>query len=142
MTNMSKFPSETFDVVIDKACMDAIMTGEGDVWNHNPSVIKMTYQTCKEVSRVLKSPTGVFMQISLAQPHFRKKYLLGQHPCHEDAGDKEKEADNYERQKMLQQQDHVCPFGWDCQVEEVGGETAGCFNHFLYIMRKTNIIDS
>ncbi|KAF4042951.1 Methyltransferase domain [Phytophthora infestans] len=51
------FTPESFDVVIDKAAMDALMCDEGDVWS--PS-------------------EGTFVQISFAQPHFRKRFLLGE----------------------------------------------------------------
>ena len=72
------FSNASFDVVIDKAAMDAIMTKERDVWNPNPTVIHQAYQMCYHISRILQ-PQGTFVQISLTQPHFRNKYLLHLH---------------------------------------------------------------
>lgn len=74
MTDL-KYESGTFDVVIDKAAMDALMTDEGDVWDPNPEVLEAADRMCGHMSRVLK-PHGVFLQISFAQPHFRRRYLL------------------------------------------------------------------
>lgn len=75
MTDL-KYEDGVFDVVIDKAAMDALMCDEGDVWDPNPEVLAAADRMCGHVSRVLK-PNGLFFQISFAQPHFRRKYLLG-----------------------------------------------------------------
>ena len=60
------FPDETFDVVIAKATVDAILCGEGSTAN----IAKL----CSEVSRVLK-PCGVFLIISFGVPDNRLNYL-------------------------------------------------------------------
>jgi ubiquinone/menaquinone biosynthesis C-methylase UbiE len=75
MTDL-KYEDGVFDVVIDKAAMDALMCDEGDVWDPNPEVLAAADRMCGHISRVLK-PNGLFLQISFAQPHFRRKYLLG-----------------------------------------------------------------
>eukprot|EP00600_Ochromonadales_sp_CCMP1393_P015303 CAMPEP_0175033074 /NCGR_PEP_ID=MMETSP0005-20121125/21786_1 /TAXON_ID=420556 /ORGANISM="Ochromonas sp., Strain CCMP1393" /LENGTH=207 /DNA_ID=CAMNT_0016293629 /DNA_START=13 /DNA_END=635 /DNA_ORIENTATION=- len=76
MTDLS-FDNCSFDVVIDKAAMDALMVTEGDVWNPDEEVISASHKMCCEVRRVLKTEGGKFIQISFAQPHFRTKYLMG-----------------------------------------------------------------
>eukprot|EP01036_Dinobryon_divergens_P027449 gene27449-36225_t len=61
-----EFPDETFDVVIAKATLDAVLCGEGSTAN----VAKF----CSEVSRVLK-PTGLFFIVSYGVPDNRLNYL-------------------------------------------------------------------
>lgn len=76
MTQMT-FPNHTFDVVIDKAAMDALVVEEGDVWDPEQSTIDIVHKMSCEVRRVLKPVDTKFIQISFAQPHFRTKYLMG-----------------------------------------------------------------
>lgn len=61
-----EFPDEAFDSCIMKACMDAILCGEGSTAN----VAKM----CQEVSRVLK-PEGTLFIVSYGVPDNRLSYL-------------------------------------------------------------------
>lgn len=61
-----EFADESFDAVIAKGTMDAILCGEGSTAN----VAKM----CQEVSRVLKVH-GVFMIVSYGVPDNRLQYL-------------------------------------------------------------------
>jgi hypothetical protein len=42
---------ESFDIVIDKGTMDALMCDEGDVWNPKPEVIE---NVSKEVDQVVR----------------------------------------------------------------------------------------
>ncbi|CAH0521944.1 unnamed protein product [Peronospora belbahrii] len=84
MTKLSNFfAPESFDVVIDKAAMDALMCDEGDVWSPSKAVIQQAAAMCSGITSVLV-PQGTFLQISFAQPHFRQRFLLGegeQAPC-------------------------------------------------------------
>jgi len=131
MTDMSTLPCNHYDVVIDKAAMDAFMTAEGDVWNPDQKVIDSSRKMCRHISRILKIG-GFHLQISFSQPHFRKKYLLGEHPL----------GDNMDQveEKIISQQDLVeysVEFGWDYTVETLDdNEGEGCFHHFLFIMKK------
>jgi EEF1A lysine methyltransferase 4 len=75
MTNLT-FDAGSFDVVIDKASMDALMVAEGDVWDPEQAVIQATDRMCLSCSKVLRSPGGRFLSVSFAQPHFRTKYLM------------------------------------------------------------------
>ena len=78
MTTLSNvFAPGSFDVVIDKAAMDALMCDEGDVWSPSKVVIKQAAAMCSGITSVL-TPQGTFLQISFAQPHFRRRFLLGE----------------------------------------------------------------
>ena len=87
------FEAETFDVLLDKGTMDAMMTSKGDVWVHPKWVFRersLTDRKCpqnppkadiencnKEVDEALRvlRPGGLFLYITFGQPHFRKRYL-------------------------------------------------------------------
>ncbi|KAF9158423.1 hypothetical protein DFQ26_007655 [Actinomortierella ambigua] len=73
-----KFGSDSFDVVIDKGTMDALMCDRGDVWNPDEELIKTVAMEVDEVVRVLKTG-GRFLYITFGQPHFRKRHL--ERPC-------------------------------------------------------------
>ena len=126
MTDLSCLEDESLDVVIDKAAMDALMTQEGDVWNPEQYVIDQSCSMCSHISRVLKKG-GHHLQISLAQPHFRKKYLLGWHT----------KGEGEQIQPQPTDDSYSEEFGWSLRVETILGDSNnGCFHHFLYIMTK------
>jgi len=60
------FPDSSFDIVIDKGTMDAILCGDNSVEN----VDKMI----SEIHRVL-TPTGIYISITYGTPESRKCYL-------------------------------------------------------------------
>ena len=66
-----------------QAAMDALMCDEGSVWDPAPRTRRDAAAMCRAVSRVLK-PGGCFLQISFAQPHFRKRYLQDSFPTDHD----------------------------------------------------------
>ncbi|PKC14635.1 S-adenosyl-L-methionine-dependent methyltransferase [Rhizophagus irregularis] len=72
------FLDRTFDIVIDKGTMDALMCDEGDVWDPNPEVIEVVRKEVDEVTRILKVG-GKFIYVTFGQPHFRRRYL--ERPC-------------------------------------------------------------
>ena len=74
MRSLALFNEHEFDVVLDKAAMDALCVDEGDVWDPQESCRRDVHQTCRAIHRVLKRD-GLFIQISFAQPHFRRRYL-------------------------------------------------------------------
>jgi SAM-dependent methyltransferase len=69
-----EFPSESFEVVLDKGSLDAVFTDGGSVWNPSTQVRSDVGSCIHEVLRVLK-PGGIFISISFGQPHFRKPYI-------------------------------------------------------------------
>ncbi|GAB5589104.1 hypothetical protein Unana1_04004 [Umbelopsis nana] len=69
-----KFEEQSFDIVIDKGTMDALMCDRGDVWDPSPELIKEVKAEVDEVVRVLKVG-GKFIYITFGQPHFRKRHL-------------------------------------------------------------------
>jgi hypothetical protein len=121
MLDMKGFADDSFDVVIDKAAMDALMTEEGDVWNPKESLIEKSRSMCRNIARIMK-PGGHHLQISFQQPHFRKKYLLGWHGAPSNFTQKEDASDE---------------FGWSFRAESIQSGGGGCFHNFLYIMRKS-----
>ncbi|CAL8345422.1 unnamed protein product [Merluccius merluccius] len=66
------FPDASFDVVLEKATLDALMVDKKDPWNVSPPTLCLIHQVLQEVSRVLK-PRGRFLSLTFAQPHFRKR---------------------------------------------------------------------
>ncbi|KAJ1974792.1 hypothetical protein H4R35_003443 [Dimargaris xerosporica] len=67
-------PDASFDVVIDKGTMDALMCERGDVWDPSPEIKQAVKEEVDEAVRVLK-PTGKFIYVTFGQPHFRKPHL-------------------------------------------------------------------
>lgn len=63
---MEAIPAESIDVVLDKATLDTILTGEDPDGN--------SYQALSHVSRVLKS-SGMYISISHRPPSSRKELL-------------------------------------------------------------------
>ncbi|CAM9239499.1 unnamed protein product [Ectocarpus sp. 4 AP-2014] len=121
----------SFDAVVDKAAMDALMVDKGDPWNPDQATIEQSHRMCAEVSRVLVSG-GVFVQLSFEQVHFRRKFLLGEHPAAAGLlgarrqGGEEGHSDDLKGGG---------PYGWDLQVHDIQRE-GGCFGQFLYLLRK------
>ena len=54
------FEEQTFDVVIDKATMDVIMTDNKDPWNPKPEVRERAKKVMDNVHKVLKKD-GLFI---------------------------------------------------------------------------------
>ncbi|KAJ8094447.1 hypothetical protein PM082_010881 [Marasmius tenuissimus] len=69
------FDAASFDVVIDKGTMDAMMTVKGDIWNPPQQVIDDCTREVGEAVRVLRKGTGLFLYLTFGQPHFRKRFL-------------------------------------------------------------------
>jgi SAM-dependent methyltransferase len=121
MTATEFEPGCLFDVIIDKAAMDALMVDEGDVWDPKESVCVAADKMCLEMRRLLPS-NGLFLQISFMQPHFRTKYLMGIRSPDPELID----ADPYSSQVGL-----CSRYDWTLKVENIDVE-AGCLSSFLY----------
>ena len=73
--NLKEIPNNMFDVVIDKACLDALVCDEGDPWEPNVRTKTDVDSTLTSVVRILKPESSAFISIGFQQPHFRKRYL-------------------------------------------------------------------
>lgn len=74
MKDLSAYNDESFDIVLDKAAMDAVLAIGGDKWDVDPELLKATDTILREAHRVLVKD-GFYCQISFSQPHFRGQYL-------------------------------------------------------------------
>lgn len=119
MTQLT-FEDASFDVVIDKAAMDALMVDEGDVWDPEQSVIDAAHRMCVGIRRVLV-PGGRHIQISFAQPHFRSKYLIGYR------------FNGTEASAFQSHQGHSEVYDWDLTFRTIN-KGAGSLDSFMYIM--------
>ncbi|KAJ3066276.1 hypothetical protein HDU99_003896 [Rhizoclosmatium hyalinum] len=64
-----------FDVVIDKGTLDAFLTGfpDDDPWDPSEEVWDLVRKYMAQVHEAVK-PGGLFLHITWAQPHFRKRF--------------------------------------------------------------------
>lgn len=69
-----QYPDNSFDVVFDKAAMDAVLAVGGDKWTPDPALMEKTDRILNESWRVLRDG-GVYIQVSFSQPHFRGLFL-------------------------------------------------------------------
>jgi len=60
-----------FDAVLDKAAMDAMLADGGDTWHPPEDLLARARDVCDSTCDVL-APGGKYVQISFAQPHFRR----------------------------------------------------------------------
>ncbi|KAL0210039.1 hypothetical protein P9112_010123 [Eukaryota sp. TZLM1-RC] len=63
------FPSESFDIVLDKGTMDALLCGKDSFEN--------VYAAHKEINRILK-PDGVYVNVTYGQPESREDHFKRQ----------------------------------------------------------------
>jgi hypothetical protein len=135
MTDLA-FEDAAFDVVIDKAAMDALTTDEGSVWSPNPHVVSAVDKMCKGVSRVLK-PTGVFLQFSFKQPHFVRRYLMAEHvPAEERCGYGWSIEYKTLGECPAKSKRYLHPWLFTLWAVAASGTTRSCLSYFCYILRK------
>jgi len=71
------YPDASFDLVIDKGTMDAMLTTKGDPWNPPAKDVRACTREVDEALRVLTKRRGSkFIYFTFGQPHFRKRYLV------------------------------------------------------------------
>ncbi|CAD6184583.1 unnamed protein product [Caenorhabditis auriculariae] len=75
ITSLSTLDDESFDVVLEKATLEAVLVGEQSPWDPSDEALKTLDNIFSSVCRVLK-PGGKFISISFTQPHFRLPALL------------------------------------------------------------------
>ncbi|EDO44209.1 predicted protein [Nematostella vectensis] len=68
------FPPNSFDVVIEKATLDALLVAEKDPWNPSVEALKTMECVLSKVSEILE-PAGHFMSMTFSQPNFRLPFL-------------------------------------------------------------------
>jgi SAM-dependent methyltransferase len=66
------FASNSFDFVLDKGTLDALITDRADKWEPEEDVYETAAIYFREIARVLNGG-GIFLQISFGQPHFRRR---------------------------------------------------------------------
>jgi hypothetical protein len=72
------FTPASFDVIIEKASLDALTVNEGDPWNPREEVVENVRKVMQGVGGLLKDDgKSVFLSISFHQKHFRLKLLNG-----------------------------------------------------------------
>ena len=65
------FPTSSFDIVLDKCTLDALVVNEGDPWDPSDEVRSQVDKVLTGVSRVLKPDGGLYLQMSFGQPIHR-----------------------------------------------------------------------
>ncbi|CAI4223148.1 unnamed protein product [Auanema sp. JU1783] len=73
--SLESLQNESFDVVLEKATIEALLVGEKSAWNPSDEALVTVDNVLKSIRRVL-APRGVFISISFTQPHFRVPALL------------------------------------------------------------------
>lgn len=124
MRNLEKVFSveaeKCFNVIIDKAGMDALLTDQICHFNPNPETAKDCHKILKGVSTLLK-PGGHFVQITFNQPHFHRRYIEGSNVDFEV---------KFERITQV----YSALYNWKGTVTELKDETK--FSNFLWILQK------
>lgn len=142
MLDMTSLDEGSFDVVIDKATMDALMVGEKDSWAPSDACLTDGRVYCEQVSRVLRRPRphasatttnapgessedagGLFVMVSFQQPHFRTKYLMHTHG-----------TDLY-----APSTGHCAAYAWVLDAPAPIRGIEGSLDYFAYTMRSTKV---
>ncbi|XP_060574062.1 EEF1A lysine methyltransferase 4-like isoform X2 [Ruditapes philippinarum] len=66
-----RYEPSTYDIVLEKGTLDALMVHEKDPWNTSTETLQKIDGILQQISRILKTG-GKFISITFAQPHFRK----------------------------------------------------------------------
>ena len=141
MTALTFTEDECFDIIIDKAAMDAIMVDEKDVWEPREEVI-INADKCCQCNRQIMKPTSLYLMISFMQPHFRTKYLMGVHADRLQASTMTEGEENEEKEALLHARVGMGQtltglsrrYGWRVDVEEVVTDAASLGN-YLFVMK-------
>ncbi|VDK82352.1 unnamed protein product, partial [Cylicostephanus goldi] len=75
--SLDSIPSNSFDVVLEKATLEALLVKEKSPWSPSDAALETLESVMKSVARVLTDDgTRTFISISFTQPHFRVPALL------------------------------------------------------------------
>uniref|UniRef100_A0A8R1E242 Methyltransf_11 domain-containing protein n=1 Tax=Caenorhabditis japonica TaxID=281687 RepID=A0A8R1E242_CAEJA len=77
ITTLANCESASFDVVFEKATIEAVLVTEKSAWEPSDEALRTLESIFSSISRVLK-PNGMFISVSFTQPHFRIPALLRQ----------------------------------------------------------------
>jgi len=72
--HLEQIKDESFDVVIEKATLDALLVGEKSPWHPSDEGLETVDSALREISRVLSFKSGRFLSLTFAQPHFRMPF--------------------------------------------------------------------
>ncbi|CAJ0930184.1 unnamed protein product, partial [Mesorhabditis belari] len=75
MLSLNKIESNAYDVVLEKATIEALLVKEKSPWCPSDEALVVLDQVFSSVTRVLRTG-GVFISISFTQPHFRVPALM------------------------------------------------------------------
>ncbi len=76
MTDMRDvFDTGSFDAVLEKATLDALLAAEPSPWSLSAEAEAATSSALGEISRVLRPVGGTFVSVTFSQPHFRLPLL-------------------------------------------------------------------
>lgn len=121
------YANSTFDIVLDKGTMDAIMCEKGDVWDPSEDLVLKIDTMLSEVVRVLK-PGGKYIYVTFGQPHFRKPFLLkekyGWTLQQETIGTCGLTMPSFDQISPVPSSDMSC------------GCVGECFHYFIYVLTK------
>lgn len=67
--------THSWDVIIDKGTLDALMAENGSVWSPSQQVLQNVKSEIDGVLELLKPRTGRFLYFTFGQPHFRKPHM-------------------------------------------------------------------
>jgi len=76
ITNFKEYDDHTFDFILDKGTMDALLASNTSPWNIQQHTIDICENACYELSRIM-TIGGQYIQITFEQPHFRRRILRG-----------------------------------------------------------------
>lgn len=120
VTNLSAYKAEEFNHAIDKGTLDAIAVDDKE------ATIDQCYAYFNEMCRVLKNKNGVFMFVSLLQPHVFKIFT--------DFFIKENSANKYQKEFLFQVTIH--------RIQQVEGYQEKQFIKYFVSVKKLQLEDA
>ncbi|CAB3410541.1 unnamed protein product [Caenorhabditis bovis] len=75
ITSLANCPSNSFDVVFEKATIEALLVLETSPWDPSDEALNTLDSIFSAIQRILKK-NGIFISVSFTQPHFRVPALM------------------------------------------------------------------